>query len=146
MLSKLELFKSIFEKNALAHLSTIMKDGTPHSVPVWIHFEDEHFFISVQKGSQKYKNLSGNHNVALSIADPHNEYHYLGIKGKVVEYHRDENGEFSNFLSNKYSGGKVPVYPYSKTIDLLVYKIKPTKVFGWEEPFAGKFKSLMDGK
>lgn len=40
----------LFEKPALAHLATIMPDGTPHVTPVWVDYDGTHILINTVRG------------------------------------------------------------------------------------------------
>jgi nitroimidazol reductase NimA-like FMN-containing flavoprotein (pyridoxamine 5'-phosphate oxidase superfamily) len=40
-----------------AHIATLMPDGAPHSVPVWIDLEGDNLAILTGPGSRKARNL-----------------------------------------------------------------------------------------
>jgi predicted pyridoxine 5'-phosphate oxidase superfamily flavin-nucleotide-binding protein len=40
----------LFEKPALAHLATVMPDGTPHVTPVWVDYDGTHILINTVRG------------------------------------------------------------------------------------------------
>ncbi len=43
----------LFEKPALAHLATVMPDGTPHVTPVWVDYDGTHILINTVRGRRK---------------------------------------------------------------------------------------------
>src|ERR1019366_9679583 len=72
------------EKKALAHLATIMPDGSPQVTPVWFDYTNGRIRVNTAKGRVKARNMADGSRVALSIVDPDNAYRYLQIRGKVA--------------------------------------------------------------
>jgi PPOX class probable F420-dependent enzyme len=52
-----------------AHLATLMPDGSPQSVPVWVGREGDRILICTGAGSLKAKNTRRDPRIALSIID-----------------------------------------------------------------------------
>ena len=46
-----------FDLPAVAHAATLMPDGSPHSVPVWVGVEGDRLGIFMETGSRKDRNL-----------------------------------------------------------------------------------------
>ena len=90
------------EKRALAFLGTVMADGSPQVTPVWFNTEGELFCINTAKGRVKDRNLRARPAVALTIADPHEPYRYIQVRGRVVEYTEEGAKEHMDRLSFKY--------------------------------------------
>ena len=66
-----------------AHLATLMPDGSPQSVPVWVGREGDRILICTGEGSLKAENTRRDPRVALSIIDfydPYKEDNGLGSK------------------------------------------------------------------
>lgn len=74
----------LFEKPALAHLATIMPDGTPHVTPVWVDYDGTHILINTVRGRRKERNLRQRPQAGLTIVDLTNPWHWLSIRGHVV--------------------------------------------------------------
>jgi PPOX class probable F420-dependent enzyme len=74
----------LFEKPALAHLATIMPDGTPHVTPVRVDYDGTHILINTVRGRRKERNLRQRPQAGLTIVDPTNPWHWLSIRGHVV--------------------------------------------------------------
>ena len=53
------------EKKALAHLATVMPDGTPQVTPVWFLYENGKFIVNTARGRIKDRNMKKNAAVAL---------------------------------------------------------------------------------
>ena len=105
----------ILASSGFAHVATIGPRHEPQSTPVWFAWDGTHIKISQTKTRQKYQNVQRDPNVAISITDPANPYHYLEVRGKVVRIDEDVNNQFINSLAKKYMG--VDTYPYPQPGD-----------------------------
>ena len=76
--------KQLIDRPNFAHLATLMADGSPQSVPVWIGREGEHIVICTGENSLKAKNTRRDPRVALSIVDFTNPYEEAQIRGQVT--------------------------------------------------------------
>jgi PPOX class probable F420-dependent enzyme len=61
--------KKLIDGANFAHLATLMPDGSPHSVPVWIAREGDRIIVGTSESSLKAKNTRRDPRVALSIVD-----------------------------------------------------------------------------
>jgi PPOX class probable F420-dependent enzyme len=68
-----------------AHIATLMPDGAPHSVPVWIDLEGDNLVILTGPGSRKARNLERDPRVAISITDTDQPYASALIRGRLME-------------------------------------------------------------
>ena len=66
--------KALLDGPNFVHLATLMPDGSPHSVPVWVGREGDRILICTGEGSLKAKNTQPDPRVALSIVDFHDPY------------------------------------------------------------------------
>jgi hypothetical protein len=66
--------KELLDGPNFAHLATLMPDGSPQSVPVWVGREEDYVLICTGEGSLKAKNVRRDPRVALSIVDFHDPY------------------------------------------------------------------------
>ena len=85
--------KKLIDRPNFAHLATLMPDGSPQSVPVWVGREGDHIVICTGEGSLKAKNTRRDPRVALSIVDFDNPYEEVQIRGRVVERRPDPDSE-----------------------------------------------------
>lgn len=93
-----------------AHLATVLPDGAPHSVPVWVDLEGEYVAFQSSANSVKGKNIARDPRVAISLtdADAPNDSAYL--RGRVVKVvDGDEGWAIVDRLSIKYLGIPYPV-------------------------------------
>lgn len=91
-----------------AHLATLMRDGSPQSVAVWVGLEGDRILVATGEGSQKARNTRRDGRVALSITDRDNPYKVAHIRGRVVEVRPDEENAVMDPLSVKYTGRPFP--------------------------------------
>jgi len=77
--------RALLDRPNFAHLATLMPDGSPQSVPVWVGREGDRILICTGEGSLKAKNTRRDPRVALSIVDFHDPYQEALLRGRVVE-------------------------------------------------------------
>ncbi|MSP78387.1 MAG: TIGR03618 family F420-dependent PPOX class oxidoreductase [Dehalococcoidia bacterium] len=95
----------LLDRPVLAHVATLMRDGSPQVTPVWVDTDGEYVYINTAQGRTKARNLKKDALVALSIADVKNgTRNDLQIRGRVVEVTTQGADEHIDKLSMKYSG------------------------------------------
>jgi PPOX class probable F420-dependent enzyme len=89
----------------IAHVATVLPDGAPHSVPVWIGTHEHHVVIMTGPGSQKARNLRKDPRIAISLTPPDNPFRPIILRGRVVEWLDGERGwAVIDQLAQKYLG------------------------------------------
>jgi PPOX class probable F420-dependent enzyme len=112
---------------ALAHLATLMPDGSPQVTPVWFLYENGKFLVNTARGRIKDKNMTKNALVALSIVDPENPYAHLAVRGKIVRSTEEGADASIDALAKKYLGQDK--YPFRQPGEVrVIYEIQPTSV------------------
>jgi PPOX class probable F420-dependent enzyme len=101
--------KQLVDRPNFAHLSTLMADGSPQSVPVWVGREGERILICTGEGSLKAANTRRDPRVALSIVDFQNPYEEAQLRGRVVERRPDPDLRIMDPVSHKYTGRPFPM-------------------------------------
>jgi PPOX class probable F420-dependent enzyme len=101
--------KQLIDRPNFAHLATLMADGSPQSVPVWIGREGERIVICTSDGSLKGKNTKRDPRVALSIVDFDNPYEEAQIRGRVIERRPDQEFKTLDLISRQYTGKPFPM-------------------------------------
>lgn len=61
--------KHLIDRPNFAHLATLMPDGSPQPVPVWVGRESEHLVVCMGEASLKAKNTRRDPRVAISMVD-----------------------------------------------------------------------------
>jgi len=100
--------KQLIDRPNFAHLATLMSDGSPQSVPVWVGREGEHIIVCTGEGSLKAKNTRRDPRVALSIVDFTNPYEEVQIRGRVTQRRPDSDFKTMDRVSQKYTGKPFP--------------------------------------
>jgi PPOX class probable F420-dependent enzyme len=91
-----------------SHLATLMPDGSPQSVPVWVGREGDRILICTGEGSLKAKNTRRDPRISLSIVDFHDPYQEAQLRGRVVERRPDDDFKYMDAISLKYTGKPFP--------------------------------------
>ena len=122
--------KQFIDRPKFAHLATLMPDGSPQSVPVWVGREGEPILIRTGEGSLKAKNTSRDGRVAVSMVDFTNPYEEVQIRGRVVERRPDPDLKAMDIISHKYTGKPFPMrQPEGRIVQIIdVEKARYTKL------------------
>ena len=94
----------LFEKPALANFATVMPDGTPNVLPVWVDYDGTYILVNTFKDSQKHRNMEKRPKVGLDIVDPSNPWHWLSVRGHIAEITEEGANAHIDKLSKKYTG------------------------------------------
>jgi len=122
--------KQLIDRPNFAHLATLMSDGSPQSVPVWVGREGEHIIVCTGEGSLKAKNTRRDPRVALSIVDFTNPYEEVQVRGRVTERRPDSDFKTMDKVSHKYTGKPFPFrQPEGRVVLVIeVEKVRYTKL------------------
>jgi PPOX class probable F420-dependent enzyme len=112
--------KRLIDRPNFAHLATLMPDGSPQSVPVWIGREGEHLVVCTGENSLKAKNTRRDPRVALSIVDSDDPYSEVQIRGRVVERRPDPQLKTLDPISHKYTGKPFPFRNPEERVALII--------------------------
>jgi PPOX class probable F420-dependent enzyme len=122
--------RSLIDGANYGHLATLIPDGSPHSVAVWVGIEDGRVVFFTQPSSQKARNIARDPRVAISITDAANPYRTGRVRGRLVATREGyEALEVIDRLSHKYTGKPFPMRSG------VVYEIEPEQVGFMELPF-----------
>lgn len=100
--------KQLIDGPNFAHLATLMADGSPQSVPVWVGREGDRILICTGEGSLKARNTRRDPRVALSIVDFRDPYREVQMRARVVERRPDPGLAIMDPISRKYTGKPFP--------------------------------------
>jgi PPOX class probable F420-dependent enzyme len=93
----------LLERPLFAHLATVRPDGSPQSSVMWFDWDGAHIRMTHTKTRQKFVNLGREPRVALSIADPGDQYRYLEVRGVVASITDDDaEASFYRSLQGRY--------------------------------------------
>lgn len=101
-------FDDILDSTTLAFLATIGPDGAPQVNPIWFLRDGDTIRFSVKGDTQKARNIQQNPHIALAFGAPGNPWHYVELRGTVVEIVPYHDLSFVNLLAQKYTGRDFP--------------------------------------
>ena len=94
-------------EKVIAHLSTLMKDGSPQVTPVWVSTDGENILVNTAAGRIKANNMQRDGRVAMSIMGLGNPNRAVYVRGRVTEVTEQGANEHINELATKYNGNTV---------------------------------------
>ena len=99
--------RKLFEGKNLVFISSIMRDGSPQVTPTWVDIDRNNntILVNTAKGRIKYRNVSRDPRVAISLIDLSNPYEMVTVRGRVVEHIKGKDAdEHIDKLAKKYLG------------------------------------------
>jgi PPOX class probable F420-dependent enzyme len=97
--------RTVLDGTSFAHLATVLPDGSPHSVPVYVGTHGDRIVFMTGPDSRKARNLRRDPRLALSITPVDNPFNPVAIRGRVVEWLAgDPAWEIVDRLAMKYTG------------------------------------------
>jgi PPOX class probable F420-dependent enzyme len=109
-----------------AALTTMLPSGQPSTQVMWVDADDDFVLINTETGRQKYRNVTRDPRVTVTVIDASNPYTYVEIRGRVAEtVTGSEARDHIDALSEKYVGGP---YAGEITTERVLLKIEPQRV------------------
>jgi PPOX class probable F420-dependent enzyme len=122
--------RRFFDGPNYAHVATLLPDGAPHTVPVWIGLEGDRIAFLTGPGSRKARNLEQDPRVAVSVTDHEQPFAMAQVRGRVSErIEGDPAWTLIDRISEKYTGE-----PYPIRTDRVVFLIEPERA--WAQNYA----------
>jgi PPOX class probable F420-dependent enzyme len=110
--------------NVVGHVSALRRDGSIAQYLMWVDYDGEHVLTSSPLGSRKGEHWRRNPNVTLSVKDKTDDWRYLIIRGRVVDFRPDKDLAFIDRMSMRYTG-----QPYRRRgFEREVFVIEPDHV------------------
>lgn len=114
-----ETVRALFAGTNIGHVATVLPDGSPHSVPMWVGVEGEYIAFLTGPTSRKARNLAHDRRVAISITDHDQPFTMAHIRGHVAECVEGESAwAIIDRIAEKYTG-----QPYPLRTDRVVFLI-----------------------
>jgi PPOX class probable F420-dependent enzyme len=115
--------RRVLDGTSMAHLATVLPDGSPHATPVFIGAHGDRIVFFTGPGSRKARNLRRDPRVALSFAPDDNPFVPVIVRGRVVEWLEGDPGwQIIDELAMKYTGA-----PYPRGQERIVAVIEPER-------------------
>lgn len=113
--------RAVLDGTPIAHLASLLPDGSPHSVPMWIGMHGDKIAVLTGPDSRKAKNLRRDPRVAISLTPPNDPFRPIVIRGRVVEWIDGDAGwQIVDAIATKYIGS-----PYPRDDERVVALIEP---------------------
>jgi PPOX class probable F420-dependent enzyme len=121
--------KALLDGPNLAHLATVLRDGSPHATPVWVGREGDRVLLGIGDDSVKGKSTRREPRVALSIVDVKDPYRMAELRGRVVERRPDPDFAVKDAMARKYIGRAFPWrYPHGVILVIEVERARYQKI------------------
>jgi PPOX class probable F420-dependent enzyme len=115
--------RRVLDGTSIAHVASVLPDGAPHSVPVWIGTDGDHVVFLTGPDSRKARNLRRDPRVAISVTPAEDPFRPVVIRGRVVRWLDGDAGwQIIDRISTKYTGG-----PYTRGRERVVALIEPER-------------------
>jgi PPOX class probable F420-dependent enzyme len=116
--------ESLLDRPLDGQLATVRPDGSPQVNAMWFAWDGELLRFTHTNKRQKFRNVSANPAVAMSVIDPDNPYRYLEVRGVVEEIVPDPTGAFYLELNDRYDGPLTE--PPADKADRVILVVRPT--------------------
>ncbi len=115
--------RRVLDGASIAHLATVLPDGSPHATPVYVGARGDHIVFFTGPGSRKARNLRRDPRVALSIAPADDAFTPVVVRGRVIEWiEGDAAWQIVDQVATKYTGA-----PYPRGQERVVAVIEPER-------------------
>jgi PPOX class probable F420-dependent enzyme len=112
--------RALFEGPNIGHVATLMPDGSPHTVPVWLGVEDGRIAFLTSLSSRKGRNLARDPRVAISVTAHDQPFTMATVRGRAEVLEGDEAWEIIDRIAHKYTGA-----PYPLREDRVIFLVEP---------------------
>jgi PPOX class probable F420-dependent enzyme len=116
----------LLELPLYGHLGTIRPDDTVQVSPMWFEYDGTNLRFTHTRKRAKYRNLQHNPAMSFSIIDPDNPFHYLELRGKLVDVEADPTGAFYVRLGKRYGNADQQPPPDKADRVILVMSVEKT--------------------
>ena len=122
--------RTLFEGPNIAHIATVLPDGGPHCVPVWVGMEGDRIAFFTGEHTRKARNLAADPRVALSVVAHDNPYRMASARGRLAEVVRgDAAMEIVDRIAHVYTGKPFPMR------EMTAFLIEPERSTSMNLPF-----------
>jgi len=119
---------TLLRRPLIAHVATVMPDGSPQSTPVWIDTDGTDVIFNTAKGRVKHRNIARNPAVSISFVDDQNPYRMVEIRGNA-ELVEDGADQHIDAMAKKYLNQDS--YPFRQPgEERIIVRVHPTKIAG----------------
>ena len=110
--------RALFVAPNVGHVATLLPDGAPHTVPMWVGLEDGRIAFLTSPNSRKGRNLTRDPRVAISITDHANPFVMAQVRGRAERIDGDAAWEIIDRIARAYTGN-----PYALREDRVIFLV-----------------------
>lgn len=117
--------KTLAQGPNYALVATVMPDGLIQNQVLWVDADDEHVLINTETGRQRFRNVSRDDRMTVTILKDGSWWEWAEVRGRVVEtVTGPEAREHIDKLAMKYTGK-----PYANPIgtERVILKLAPER-------------------
>lgn len=104
-----ELARTLVAEPHVAHLATLLPDGSPHSVPLWVAWEGDLLAFLTGPRSQKARNVDRDPRVAVSVTHTERPWEMAMLRGRAVRVLVGDTGwAVVDRIARGYTGADYP--------------------------------------
>jgi PPOX class probable F420-dependent enzyme len=108
-----------------AAFTTILPSGLPMTHVMWVDASEDYVLLNTEVHRRKYKNIRADPRVAVTVIDAENPYHYVEVRGRVVEEVRGPQARAHiDQLAQKYTGA---LFASDVQSERVILKVKPER-------------------
>ncbi|HEY8081221.1 MAG TPA: PPOX class F420-dependent oxidoreductase [Acidimicrobiales bacterium] len=96
--------RALIDRPVLAAFTTLHRDGSPHTTPVWIDRDGDLLRVNTASGRVKARNVARDPRVTVCVVDPGDPGNVVAVEGTVVEVTTNGADAHIDALSKKYTG------------------------------------------
>lgn len=122
-----DLAKKLLDTDTFVTLTTLRRDGAPHSTTMWAKRDGDDIVISTVESRLKARHIARDPRVTVSMFDPGNPYSYVTVEG-VATMTREGGRELIDELSRKYTGERYTNDEGTDNVRVVV-RITPTRAY-----------------
>lgn len=95
--------RAFLENPFVGIATTLRRDGSPHSTPVWVDVDEEGVSFNTARPRAKPRHLDADPRVSLVVVDPNHDLRWIGITGTATLTENGANDQIDR-LARKYRG------------------------------------------
>jgi len=112
----------LLERPLFARMATVRPDGAPQNSVMWFGWDGTRLKFTHSRRGQKFRNISADPRVSVSLADPDSPYRSLEVRGVVASVDDDPGGTFFYELAERYDFAP-PALPNAQ--DRIILSVRP---------------------
>jgi PPOX class probable F420-dependent enzyme len=122
--------KSLAQGKNFAAFTTLLPGGQPMTHIMWVDADEECLLINTEVHRQKFKNISRDPRVTVTVFDSGNPYKYVEVRGRVTEEVKGQQArDHIDKLSDKYVGK--PYDPAAIKSERVILRVTPERQRAW---------------